>query len=152
MKMLCTNMKQEPVSTTQVSSGRLESSRALKEMKSTFAPAGNWTRASGFPVQRATTALPGAWYFSCEIRVFLLFLTEIILRQVWLGFLGPSRALNPGGEYVFETRTCFDHSGLIRKARKQKSTERNEKFWLTPLKAMPNLDLNSSIFEQEKYT
>ena len=33
--------KQEPVSTTQVSSGRLESSRALKEMKSTFAPAGN---------------------------------------------------------------------------------------------------------------
>ena len=39
-----------------------------------------------------------------------------------------------GGKVVFkvspffETRTCFDHSGLIRKARKQKSTERNEKY------------------------
>ena len=46
-------IEQEPVSTSQVSSGRLESTTALKGTEKVFASAGDRTRASGLPVQCA---------------------------------------------------------------------------------------------------
>ena len=112
-------------------------------MKSTVAPAGNRTRASGLPPQRATTALPGARYLPFEIQdSYICTLKSSFDKSDWAA--RPKRELLPRpdaagpGEYLFETRTCFDHSGLIRKAREQESASRRSKV----LSPQPGIELH----------
>ena len=61
-------MKQEPVSTTQVSSGRLDSRRVLLGDEKYCRPSRESNPGLWFASQRATAALPGARYLSCEIQ------------------------------------------------------------------------------------
>ena len=116
-------MKQEPVSTIQVSSGRLESTRALKDMKRGIEP-----MVSDLPGWRANHYTTGARYFSCaDPSICIDYCDQSSFDKSDRWHLGPEERSTHEGRHINETRTCFDHLGLIRKARKHESAQGYER-------------------------
>ena len=83
---------------------------------------------SDLPGWRANHYTTGARYFSCaDPSICIDYCDQSSFDKSDRWHLGPEERSTHEGRHINEIRTCFDHLGLIRKARKHESAQGYER-------------------------